>query len=136
VTRAGRFSAPPPRSPSAEADASFHLEPDLQVYHARASRHGECDRYPFSPRIRRLRAILNKPPTRAGSQALATAEGLCATIERHIRETWLDASENSDAQMKIEAWPTDDARQRCLGCREAVRSRRECRYEFRRERSQ
>jgi hypothetical protein len=42
----------------------------------------ENDRYPFSPRIRTLRAILNKLRPGAGAQALPAAEGLCAAEQR------------------------------------------------------
>jgi hypothetical protein len=50
----------------------------------------ENDRYPFSPRIRTLRAILKQAQTGAGSRTLAAAaEGLCATVERQISETRL-----------------------------------------------
>jgi hypothetical protein len=46
----------------------------------------ENDRYPFSPRIRKLRAILAKlrpEPVRA-------AEGVCAAVERQIPAARLD----------------------------------------------
>jgi hypothetical protein len=42
----------------------------------------ENDRYPFSPRIRTLRGIPRQAQTGAGSRALATAEGVCATTVR------------------------------------------------------
>jgi hypothetical protein len=38
----------------------------------------ENDPYPFSPRIRTLRAILGKLRPGADARALAAAEGLCA----------------------------------------------------------
>ena len=38
----------------------------------------ERDRYPFSPRIRTLRAVLNKLRPEPVSRALAAAEGVCA----------------------------------------------------------
>ena len=47
----------------------------------------ENDRYPFSPRIRTLRAILNK--LRPGARALAAAEGVCTPVERQLPATRL-----------------------------------------------
>jgi hypothetical protein len=44
----------------------------------------ENDRYPFSPRIRALRAILAKLRLEP-SRALAAAEGVCAAVERPIQ---------------------------------------------------
>jgi hypothetical protein len=49
----------------------------------------ENDRYPFSPRIRTLSAILKQGQTGAGSQAVAAAEGVCAAVERSIPKTRL-----------------------------------------------
>ena len=48
----------------------------------------ENDRYPYSPRIRTLRAILNKVRPGAGARALAAAaEGVSAAASNRSRKT-------------------------------------------------
>jgi hypothetical protein len=49
----------------------------------------ENDRYPFSPRIRTLRAILAKLRPEPVRRDLAAAEGLCAAVERQVQATRL-----------------------------------------------